>query len=543
MNTFAIFFNSTLLFNLGWTLIHFLWQGAAIGTLYTLLRYLLRFKSPVARYNLALITLITLAVLPVITFAYLVHAATSNSIVIPLNNLTAVTALAANSNPPTATSLLDTVHLWLKPLLSWAVLLWFLGVLIMSVRIGYGWNYARYLRRTASFTSLPRWNNVVQDLCMQLGVRKLVRLAVSLSIQVPSVIGWLKPVILLPPSVLSGLTPLQIELILAHELAHVRRCDHLWNLVQITVETLLFYHPVVRWVSNQVRIEREQCCDDMVVTLHGNPIAYARALTELEGLRNPQGALLLGANGGQVLNRIHRLLGSSAVGIPAACGPLLLAACLTFTGALIASTSQMRTLWHTALAAKYSLPGRQVASSPARKNLPVSVRPTHITQTSVIQVTSKYIHLAGNLSALHITPPLAVVPVTLDMPMSAPINVTAAHHNSIPTRSGGVVISRHAPQYPIFVQERGIEGDAKIEFTLTPGAEITDVRVIKITGSELFGKAAMRAIQKWKFTPVTLSGKPVAQQMTVDFVFRLHEASTQTDGPCKAPMGYHVCIN
>lgn len=541
MNTFAALLDSSVLLTLGWTLVHFLWQGAAVGALYALLRRRLRNKSPVTRYNLAVVTLIAMAVLPIVTFIHLSAASSSGSATLTLSNFTVLTAAELRPHTHIFASWLDTAQTWLKPVLSWAVLLWFLGVLAMSVRVGYGWRHTRFLRRTADFAPLPQWNAIVKDLSCRIGIHNAVRLAVSLHVQVPSVIGWLKPLILLPPSMLSGLTPLQIELILAHELAHVRRCDYLWNLLQITLETLLFYHPVVRWVSNQARVEREQCCDDMVVALHGNPLAYARALTELESLRHPQDTLLLGANGGQVLDRIHRLLGRSAASVPAAWSPLLLAACLVLAGGLI-STSPIKTVWRGALTAQYSLSGQQVETAPADKTMPVSVQPTHIAQIQTIQSDPAYIHLPSGMPAVHIASPAA--PAALDIPaMPRAVDVAAAGSDPAPARSGGEVIARYSPQYPVFAQERGVEGDARIAFTLTKDAEVADVRVVRVTGSELFGQAALRAIRRWKFTPVILSGKPVAQQMTVDFVFSLHPATTQSSGPCKAPMGYHVCIN
>ena len=102
----------------------------------------------------------------------------------------------------------------------------------------------------------------------------------------PTVIGWLKPVVLLPASALAALTPQQLEAILAHELAHIRRHDYLVNLLQTLVETLLFYHPAVWWLSRRIRIERENCCDDLAVSLCGDPVAYAAALADLEALRS-----------------------------------------------------------------------------------------------------------------------------------------------------------------------------------------------------------------------------------------------------------------
>ena len=108
---------------------------------------------------------------------------------------------------------------------------------------------------------------------------------------------------------MAGLAPNQMEAILAHELAHIRRHDYIVNLFQTVVETLLFYHPAVWWLSRRIRAERENCCDDLAVSLCGDPVAYAAALAELEGLRSTTGDLVLAATGGSLLQRVRRLLG------------------------------------------------------------------------------------------------------------------------------------------------------------------------------------------------------------------------------------------
>jgi hypothetical protein len=115
-------------------------------------------------------------------------------------------------------------------------------------------------------------------------------------------------VVLLPASALTGLAPSQIEAIIVHELAHIRRFDAFVNLFQIGMETVLFYHPGVWWVSCRVRMERENCCDDMAVSVCGNPLDYAKALALMETWRRSP-ALALGANGGSLKTRISRLLG------------------------------------------------------------------------------------------------------------------------------------------------------------------------------------------------------------------------------------------
>ncbi len=150
----------------------------------------------------------------------------------------------------------------------------------------------------------------------------------------PLVIGWLRPVILLPASALSGLTPDQLEAILAHELAHVRRCDYLINAFQNVVETLMFYHPAVWWISSCIREEREQCCDDLVVSACGDRVTYARALLFLEEARGlPR--LAFAANGGSLIYRVRRLLGISSESCPPSAAELTGIALVAFGFVLV----------------------------------------------------------------------------------------------------------------------------------------------------------------------------------------------------------------
>lgn len=144
-----------------------------------------------------------------------------------------------------------------------------------------------------------------------MGIAGPVRVLISMRVDVPSVLGWLRPVILLPPATMMGLTPQQLEGMLAHELAHVRRHDYLVNIVQTIAETLLFYHPAVWWMSRQIRHERELCCDDLAVQACGDPLCDARALTTLEKLRVAAPRLAMGSTSGPLLYRIQRLLGAS----------------------------------------------------------------------------------------------------------------------------------------------------------------------------------------------------------------------------------------
>jgi hypothetical protein len=142
-----------------------------------------------------------------------------------------------------------------------------------------------------------------------MGIRRSVRVVQSTVVQVPTTLGWIRPVVLLPVGCLTRFSTGQWEAIIAHELAHIRRHDYLVNLVQSALEAFLFYHPAVWWISSQIRLERENCCDDLAVRASGDPLGYAKALTELEVWRGSVSALALSATGGPLLTRIRRLLG------------------------------------------------------------------------------------------------------------------------------------------------------------------------------------------------------------------------------------------
>ena len=163
-------------------------------------------------------------------------------------------------------------------------------------------------------TSSPGWRpppdgrHWLNDLASRLGLRRRFLIVDSARVSTPTVIGWLRPIVLLPIAALSGLTPRQVEAILAHELAHIRRHDFLVNLLQTLAETALFYHPAVWWISSRIRTEREHCCDDVAVSVCGDAREYAAALTELASWSIAHPPLAMAATRGPLLNRVRRLL-------------------------------------------------------------------------------------------------------------------------------------------------------------------------------------------------------------------------------------------
>lgn len=314
----------------GWALLHFLWQGTLVASLLAGALRALRGRSSGLRYALSCAALSLMLVAPLVTF-WKIDAAAASSPDAGVDEMTLGAAAQSPTRPAesgnnltgrasgsasvgaTGAALPSRIYERLEVWLPWLVLVWLVGVLLLSVRLLGGLFYTRRLTRREARPVEERLEACMRRLARQLRVKRAVRLLESSLVRVPSAIGWLRPVILLPTSSLVGMTPQQLEAILAHELAHVRRHDYLVNLLQTIVETLLFYHPAVWWVSRQVRIEREHACDDLAVALCGDALVYARALTKVEHLRKKraQPQLSVAANGGELLSRIRRLVGVS----------------------------------------------------------------------------------------------------------------------------------------------------------------------------------------------------------------------------------------
>jgi beta-lactamase regulating signal transducer with metallopeptidase domain len=295
---------------LGWTLLHFVWQGAALALVLATLLLLLRSASARARYLLAAATLGLMTAAPVVTFAVLRgHARGAGREAEPPAVVAAPNAAEAAqrvrlARPAYGARLRETVD----GVLPAVVALWAAGVVLLSMRALGGFVLVQRLRRAGLASAPLPLSEAVERLRQALAVSRAVRVFESALVQVPTVVGWLRPVVLVPASALSGLTPQQIELILAHELAHVRRADYLVNLLQAVVETILFYHPAVWWVSHRMRVEREHCCDDLAVGACGSPLRYARALHDLGRLCAEAPALAMAASGGSLAERVARLV-------------------------------------------------------------------------------------------------------------------------------------------------------------------------------------------------------------------------------------------
>jgi beta-lactamase regulating signal transducer with metallopeptidase domain len=255
------------------------------------------------------------------------------------------------------------------PLLRGMVGLWLLGVLTLSLRGLGGWWLIQRLRRTATVEAPVAVSASFRQIASALGIRRPVLLRIHSAISGPVTVGALRALVLLPLSAATLLGPDELEVVLAHELAHVRRADFFWNLVQTLVETLFFFHPAVWWISSRIRHERELCCDDLALSVYPNPVVYANALFQLERQRSRVGQLAMALDGHQpgltLRTRIARILGEP-VADASNRAPSSLAAAAAVLIALLLPVQQLMASLNPAPHA-----AAQVASAPVAVAIPV----------------------------------------------------------------------------------------------------------------------------------------------------------------------------
>jgi D-alanyl-D-alanine endopeptidase (penicillin-binding protein 7) len=286
---------------LGWTLVHFVWQGALLGCVTAVLLTFLRNARPETRYAVACLGLLLCLAWPAADLVLLLGAADGAAATKLLPAVDTVRGQAADG-----AGLLGFSLIWVQQNLGWIVALWAAcaGALGLRMAVGLLW-IGRAARAQACD---PVWQARLSRLAERCGLNREIRLRVVDSLASPVTAGWWRPVVLVPVSLVAGMPPQLLEALLAHELGHVRRHDYLVNLLQNVIETLLFYHPAVWWISTRIRAEREQIADDFAASHLGEPRRLAQALSELERLQFSSHHLAQAANGGDLMARIRRLL-------------------------------------------------------------------------------------------------------------------------------------------------------------------------------------------------------------------------------------------
>jgi bla regulator protein BlaR1 len=287
---------ATLVSSVGVTLLHFVWQGALIGCATALALIATRNARPQQRYAVACAGLALCLAWPALALALRLSSGGGADAGIMLSS-----QMRAGLPVPDA-GLLG----WLDGQLPLLVMCWAACSAALTLRMGLG---LLWIGRIAnSRTCDPQWQARLSSMAQRFGITREVRLRVVDNLASPITAGWWRPVVLVPASLMSGMPPDLLEALLAHEMGHVKRFDYLVNLGQNVVETLLFYHPAVWWISGRIRAEREQIADDLAAGDLGEPRRLALALSELERIQFSRHHLAQAANGGDLMLRVKRLV-------------------------------------------------------------------------------------------------------------------------------------------------------------------------------------------------------------------------------------------
>lgn len=308
MKSFFNLFSDALVSSFGWMLVHSLWQGALLVLITSIILHLFR-KSPAAiRYNVGILALSAQVISSIVTFLYYYYNSTPKVLSTAFKNT--AHNVADWKTLTYELSLTSKVQLWLTAHIQELVICWLIGAAVLVVRFLGGWIYTEYLRHNARLVMNKEWRARFGVLTAKLKVYQSIELKESSKILTPMVIGTLQPVVLIPIGLLLGFPTAQIEAILAHELAHIRRHDYLVNMLQSFVEVVFFFHPALWWLSERVRVEREHCCDDLAIEACGDRLSLAHALVGIAEFKtNHSLAMAFASKKPLLLQRVKRVLG------------------------------------------------------------------------------------------------------------------------------------------------------------------------------------------------------------------------------------------
>jgi TonB family protein len=506
-----------------------------------------------------MLALIMLGICPVITLGQLLNTVPAN-----VGETPDVTATFLAAPGAAVVGIRDSV---LEMVLPWMVLIWSFGVIFLSLRAWKQWRRVKVLVLMAQ--ALPQWQGVVDAMAEKFRLRRGVRVLCSKAIATPVVVGWLRPMILLPVAVACNFPAPQVELIFAHELAHLRRWDPVANVFQIILETLHFYHPVVHWISRDVRNEREICCDAMALAVSGGSRRdFVEALADLGELSERHGSLLLAANGGVLLDRVEQLVTPFDEDSTRRASARFVA--LLVAGVLLAVTLQL-----------------QWSQARFRKNLTESIGQLGVILTSRLQPLTPSIQTVrwndlvpssvtvarpirsesdpGVLTGADPFPAESKREITLQGISAASLKIADLSDSIERPRllfgnsqelehpqSSPVAIQMRQPIYPQAALIRGIEGRVIIEFGIAADGSVQDIHIVSSAPAGVFDQSALQAMRGWKYATDSFALPKKRYRQTMAFtlhvprnagVTSMRSGSEQVEAQvgCEVPLGSLIC--
>ena len=306
MNTLLQSIDPNIAYALGWTIIHSFWQASLIALLMSLVHRFGIHKSATFKYGVSVISLILVFIASAITFGTYFLGNHNPSELIGVFEIT-----QAQLGTTVDNSMLSRVQEFFTENIGRINVIWAIGVTLFLARFLFSYAYTKYLQNTAIFSNVISLKQTLNRVKINLSISKAIGIGESAKIDVPLVIGHLKPLILFPVGIVNMLTTAEVEAIITHELAHVKRFDYLTNILLTLVEILFYFHPAVWWISANVKAERENACDDYALSHNVDKVVYAKALVKLEenkSYRSPALAMPFSSKKHQLINRIKRIM-------------------------------------------------------------------------------------------------------------------------------------------------------------------------------------------------------------------------------------------
>lgn len=315
MNTIQQILSSLIIQSFGWTIIHSLWIGGFIFILSWLLLYSVKNNKANTRYLISLSSLFIFFIAVIFAFTYIyknqstqyeLNLSVNENLKVISTNLLDVTKISTFTEKFSFASIKNYINKNI-PLL---VLIWLLGLLFFFFRFMGNLAYTYLIRSKSTNCNNHDWDQWVNKIKKQAGIKKPISIKENSWISTPMLIGFFKPVILMPLGISNGLTLQQVEAILYHEIAHIYRSDYLINLLQTFIEVVFFYHPLVWWLSSNIRCERENSCDDFAIKHTTNVLDYAKALTKLQSINQQSSQIIMTFSNkkNHFMNRIRRIV-------------------------------------------------------------------------------------------------------------------------------------------------------------------------------------------------------------------------------------------
>jgi TonB family protein len=550
---------------LGWTLVHFVWQGALIFLAYWVLTRLFCKNRINMHYWVGMFFMMICLVVPIYEFISQLNSTTTGGVLHELR--IQVSSIGDNGILSTKEMIVTLIQMSIP----YVVLIWGISVLLISSHLFKSWLALIKLSKVKSDIIPGYLLKRFKQALVQLKLKLKPLIVISNKIDIPATFGYFKPIVLIPAAMITKLPQEQMEAILLHELCHIKRADFLHNIIQLLVETLFFYHPLTKWVSRDIRKVREQCCDNLVLELGASPMVYAKALTNIALIQNSltTSHLQIAANDGELFERIKFLMLKKQRKSPSITIMTIMAVFITFM--ILANNLFNKSYTVDSFVSSNSTENRNIKTEVKKPTYSIMDALTGLNQkqeskpiekpNAELKITSEKIQNKNNVVENQLISLNTIIENTEPLPVSIEnSNLNEALNSSIepeitivnetftgtnpklspisklneklPVYNSNYpkLIKMVNPEYKKSARERGIEGTVILSFNIDIRGKVNKISVDKSSPLKLLDGNARQALRKWRFDPNSINQNILNNRYQQIFSFNLNETGNCIDG-------------